>query len=375
MMVVESTAGGTFRHVLGLAAGCRRQGLGVHVVCAARRGSAIAAATATLRAAGVEVHELAMRREVRPWQDALAAARLRRLVVDVGPDVLHLHSSKAGALGRAAVAGLNSRPFVVYSPHAYAFLTQKGAARRWTYWCAERALLPWTDCVVAVSESEAAAAARLGGSAPVVAIPNGVDGVTRVERGPGAPARVRIGWLGRLAWQKNPRAAVTISARLSRLGVQHELIIGGDGPAHHEIVAAIRDLGCAASTRVLGFVHDTEAFHAGLDVLLMTSRSEGLPYVGLDAMTHGTPIVAFDAPGVRDLVAHGETGLLAPQGDVHVLANHLVRLARDPQLRRTFGAVARRRVRRQFRFDRQLQAMCALYESHDRQASGRRAVS
>jgi glycosyltransferase involved in cell wall biosynthesis len=376
MMVVEATAGGTWRHVLDIAAGCHRRGIAVHLVCAVRREPASRSAMAALRGRGVDVIEIDMRREIHPLQDAAAVTHLRELIASIAPDVLHLHSSKAGALGRVAVAGLRrARPYVVYTPHAYAFLTQPGGLVRRLCWCAERALLRWTDCVVAVSGSEARAASRLGGSTHVVTIPNGVESPRRVAPASrAAGTTLRIGWLGRLVWQKNPQAAITTSAALSARGVRHELQLGGDGPYGSAVVSLARRLRCD-SVVVRGFVEDTDTFHAGIDALLVTSRSEGLPYVGLDTMAHGRPIVGFDVPGIRDLVEHGVTGLLAPAGDVDALASHLQRLARDPELRLTLGAAARTRVRRDFPFDRQLRALCRLYQSHGIESAAESAAS
>jgi glycosyltransferase involved in cell wall biosynthesis len=364
MMVIEPASGGTARHVTALALGCRSRGVDVHLVCAICRDEPFSDAWRDVRRAGVKVDEVDMRREIHPLLDGVAALRLRRLIMDAQPDVLHLHSSIAGAVGRSAVVGLGRRaPAVVYTPHAYAFLAQAGMLNRLGYWCVERMLLPWTSRVVAVSPSEGRAATRLGGEERVVIIPNGVDATADAAPGPAARPHLRIGWLGRLSWQKNPEAAVKASFVLSRLGVEHELFLGGDGPMRDGVHRTIAEYHAGGSVRELGFVHDTDAFYAGIDVLLVTSRSDGLPYAGLDAMAHAVPIVGFDVPGVQDLVEHGVHGLLAPLGDAGALAAHLARLARDPELRRDFGLAARDRVRREFQFETQLDRVCGLYES------------
>jgi glycosyltransferase involved in cell wall biosynthesis len=362
MMVIEPTTGGTARHVTALAVGCRARGIDVHLVC--RRDNAFRNAVREVRDAGVHVDEVEMRREIHPLLDSMAAFRIRRLITDASPDVLHLHSSKAGALGRGAVVGLGRRaPAVVYTPHAYAFMAQAGPLHRLCYWCVERVLLPWTNRVVAVSPSEGRAATRLGAEERVAIIPNGVD--TSDDSSPEIAPHpwLRIGWLGRLVWQKNPEAAVKASFVLSRLGVPHELLVGGEGPHRDRLRRAIAECRSEHWVRELGFVEDTEAFHSNIDILLITSRSDGLPYAGLDAMAHAVPIVGFDVPGVQDLVEHGVNGLLAPAGDAGALAAHLARLARDPELRRRFGLAARERVRREFRFETQLDRVCRLYES------------
>jgi glycosyltransferase involved in cell wall biosynthesis len=346
MMAAAVTSGGTARHICEVARGCYHRGFDVHVVCAANRDPAFSSALNELHAQGIAVDELDMRREIDPVRDGAAAIRLRRLVASSDPDVLHLHSSKAGALGRVAAFGRNRHdPVIVYSPHAYAFLTQAGLLNRLGYWCAERALLRWTDCVVAVSKSEERAAAQLGGDGRVVVIPNGVD-VTRIASRPAkdCPGRLRIGWLGRMTRQKRPEAAIKVSGVLSNLGINHQLLLGGGGPEYGQILRMARQASVEDRVRVLGHVLDTDAFYGEIDVLLMTSQSEGLPYAGLDAMAHGIPIVGFDVPGVRDLVEDGVTGLLAPPGDIGVLARQLSRLVREDQ-RRAMGAAAGERVR------------------------------
>lgn len=363
MMVLEATDGGTARHVVDLALGSHSRGLTIHLVCATRRNPEFSHTLSQLRKAGIIVHEFDMRRKVHPLRDIAAVVRLRSLILSTAPDVLHLHSSKAGALGRIAIAGLGQcRPVVVYTPHAYAFLAQPGRLNRWVYRRVESALLPWTDGVVAVSESEGQAACRLAAKDRVVVINNGVDASTNPSRRSGERL-LRVGWLGRLAWQKNPVAAIKTSLALSDLGLDHELLLAGDGPDREQVLTAVRDLRAEKSVRVLGHIRNTDAFLAGIDVFLMTSRTEGLPYAGLDAMTHGLPIVGFDVPGVRDLVDPGVTGLLTTPGDLGELVAHIVRLGRSEELRRSFGVAAQRRVRNDFQLRDQLDKLSLLYRS------------
>jgi glycosyltransferase involved in cell wall biosynthesis len=372
MMVLEATDGGTARHVVDLALGAHSRGFTVHLVCATRREPQFRDTLFQLRKEGITVHEFDMRRKVNPLRDIAAVVRLRSLILNTAPDVLHLHSSKAGALGRSAIIGLGRHcPAVVYTPHAYAFLAQPGRLNRWVYRRVESALLPWTDGVVAVSESEGQAARRLGAKDRVVVINNGINANKHSLRR-SRERLLRIRWLGRLTWQKNPVAAIKTSLALSHLGMDHELLLAGDGPDREQVLAAIRELRAEASVRLLGHIHDTDAFLAGSDVFLMTSRTEGLPYAGLDAMAHGLPIVGFDVPGVQDLVEPGVTGLLTTPGDSSELAANIARLGRSEELRRSFGFAAQRRVRNDFQLHEQLDQLSLLYRSltAGRMASG-----
>lgn len=358
MIVAQPTAGGTARHVAELAVGCRTRAIDVHLVCGRSTSAAHRRFVEELRARDIPVEQLDMDRELSPGRDALAAMQLRHMITQTAPHVVHLHSSKAGALGRMAVIGLRRRPAVVYTPHAYAFLAQPGTLQRHCYRWLERAMAPWVDRIVAVSSSEAQAAACVGCGARVVVVPNGVAAHAAARRHETAP--LRIGWLGRMTWQKNAPAAVTASLVLAKLGIEHELWMGGEGSELEHVRAAIVDAG-ASWIQLLGHVVDTHAFYEHIDLLLNSSRAEGLPYVGLDAMARGLPIVGFDVPGVRDLVEHGTTGFLAPAGDPGALAALLARLARSADLRRTMGEAARRRVREGFQLERQLDCICELY--------------
>jgi len=364
MIVLEATSGGTLRHIAELAPRLQERGLKVSLVCSANRQPPCYPVLASLGCTGIEVHEISMCREIHLLQDCTATVSLRRLIGTVKPDILHLHSSKAGALGRIARASmLGNAPAVVYTPHCYAFLAQPGAWNRTLYRWIERYLLLWTNRVIAVSESEAAIAAGLGARHKVRTIVNGVVLPNDFCMPPSTNCKFRIGWLGRMIWQKNPQAAVKASFVLNRLGVEHQLEMGGDGPSLRAVENIIRELGCEHSVRLHGHVANGEAFYAGLEAFLMTSRVEGLPYSGLDAMAHGIPIVGFDVPGIRDLVKHGANGLLSPVQDTGALAAHLARLAQDPVLRRKLGAEARIRVIAEFPLERQVERLCSLYHS------------
>jgi glycosyltransferase involved in cell wall biosynthesis len=162
---------------------------------------------------------------------------------------------------------------------------------------------------------------------------------------------VLVGLLGQLVPHKGALAFL----EAGRIALAEEpalrFLIAGPGPAgfRGRVAAAI------------GSGQDPERFHllpahadaAGLlracDVVgLTTTTPDPFPRAVLEAMAHGRPVAAFDSGGTREMVVHGETGLLVPSGDVVALAGALVRLARDPALRGGMGAAAVRRVGERF---------------------------
>jgi glycosyltransferase involved in cell wall biosynthesis len=129
-----------------------------------------------------------------------------------------------------------------------------------------------------------------------------------------------------------------------RLGERAHLVVAGDGPLRKrfELDVAARDLG--PFVHVLGHRADIPQILAAIDVFILTSDSEGLPGVLIEAQMAGCPVVTVPVGGVRDLVDEGETGIVTDGLDPEELAQRVVELLRDPQLRFRLGERARRRA-------------------------------
>ena len=380
LLVMEATYGGTGRYLRQVTLGLLGRGVEVEVVCSARRFPAFAEVMEEMRAAGAGVTEIDMRREVRPIRDALAILRLRRVFRRLDPDVIHLHSSKAGALGRVAAAATRSAP-VAYSPHAYAFLDRTSRWRSSLYLLVEKALGGLTHRLVAVSESEGRLTVEhaLVPQDKVAVVRNGVEVSTATchaafqEQRGSARRPVRLGSLGRLERQKAPLRLLGLASELRQQGIAFTLDIAGSGSLLEECRHACRTRGLLDCIRFRPSEIEPEGFHASIDVFIIPSTYEGLPYSVLDAMASRLPVVGFDVVGVNDLVVPGTTGFLASPFRIDEMARHVSRLASDPELRRSMGRMAAERVRTHFRFDRQIEELIAVYRSlAPRRASSRR---
>jgi glycosyltransferase involved in cell wall biosynthesis len=132
------------------------------------------------------------------------------------------------------------------------------------------------------------------------------------------------------------------------------LVAGRETQPGHlaELERLVRDLGLGEHVRFLGLRDDVPALMAAADVYAMPSLGEPFGLVFAEAMAMELPVVALDSGGAPEVVEHGHTGLLAPEGDVAALAEHLAALVGDPELRRTMGAEGRKRVESQFTTDR-----------------------
>lgn len=273
--------------------------------------------------------------------------RLARIVADAAPDVLHLHSSKAGLAGRLAVRG---RVPTIFQPHLWSFQVASGplatASLAW-----ERAAARWTHRLLCVGDDELAAGRRAGVHADAVVVPNGVDtdalrpaarGAARAALGlPDAPTVVCV---GRLAEQKGQDLLLGAWPGVLGRVPDARLVLVGDGPAGERW----RALPGADHPSVIwaGPADSPARWYHAADVVVLPSRSEGMALVPLEAMACGRAVVAFDVGGVRQSVA--DAGAVVPRGDVAALAGALTRRLLDPATAAAEGRRGRERAVREF---------------------------
>ena len=175
-------------------------------------------------------------------------------------------------------------------------------------------------------------------------IPNGIDLERyRPSQASAETDRATLLFLGRLKKYKRVDLVLEAVAALAREGLDVELMVAGEGEELEPLRARAEALGIADRVQLLGFVDErlkVELLRRAW-VHVLTSPKEGWGISNLEAAACGTPSVASDAPGLRESVVDGETGLLVPHGDVAALTEALGRLLRDRDLRARMGRRAR----------------------------------
>lgn len=295
-----------------------------------------------VRRAGAEHRTLDMARQPGP-RDLVDLWALRRLAK--GRDVVHLHSSKAAALGRIAAMTLGRRrPAVIVTPHYWSWLV--GGRLAPLYRWVERALARRCDAIVAVSEAEAAdGRAVLPTPERITLIHNGVDRERfspegpAAERDPGAPLVVCV---GRLSEQKGQDLAIRALALLADPTVRLRLVGGESANGERERLGALADsLRVADRIEWRGEVDDAAPELRAADVIVAPSRWEGMSLVFLEAMACGAAMVVADVAGSE---AVDGAGIVVPRDDPAGLAAAIERLLADPALRGWLGDAARDRT-------------------------------
>jgi len=347
--VVEATIAGVRTHVQVVTAGLDQRRFQSVVACPLRRENACGDDQFVnfLTSVGIPIVPVAMRRSISLRADSAALWRLVGVFRSQRFDIIHLHSSKAGFLGRLAarVAGVGAA--VVYSPHGLSFLGEQSPSKRRLYLALERIAGRMCDRIIAVSAGEHQVIAQAGLISPdrIVQIDNGITPIAlpagfdrsamRCALGQPGSAPL-IGTVARLSNQKNPRLFLDAAAQVLRNEPEARFVWCGGGELLESARAYARDLGIEAACCFLGHRSDAHQVLAALDYFWLTSDFEGLPLAPLEAMALQVPVIATDVVGTRDLLASG-AGLLVPRGDAPALALATMRLIYAPERSAALG--------------------------------------
>jgi glycosyltransferase involved in cell wall biosynthesis len=318
--------------------------------------------TNLLQAAGVPYRPLrSLRRSIHPVRDFLAARELAAAVREFAPDIMSVHTAKAGWIGRAVAARLGIPS--VYTPHGWPIGDRMGPRAGVLFEWAERVASHWTSAIVCVCEGERNLALhkRLAQADRLHVIYNGVHDIPAGLRADVTAVPPRIVSVARLEAPKDP---VTLLRALENIRAQPwELDLVGDGPLEPELRRLAAGMGIADRVRFLGYVCDPAEVLARAQLFVLSSRSEGFPRSVLEAMRAGLPVVASAVGGIPEAVSDGIEGLLVPRGDLGALAAALSGLLANGERRRQMGLHARRSYEERFRFERMADETQAVYAS------------
>ncbi len=281
-----------------------------------------------------------MVRSVRGAADLAALDAMRRALRRLEPELVHTHTSKAGALGRVA-ARLVSVPAKVHTVHGWMF-GHAGGAHASSMIRAERMLARWCDRLVVVTPDDRSTglAHRIGRSSQYVLIRSGIETpafgfdassrrAARAELGLSDKAEL-IGTVGRLAEQKDPLTLLVAFRSVRQQRPDAHLAFVGDGPLRPELEEAIVRWDLADSVHLVGAQREPARWYSAMDLFTLSSRWEGLPRVALEAIAAGLPVVGTRVGGMEDLAVHHEVSLCEP-GDEFALGAELRRVLDAPK--------------------------------------------
>jgi glycosyltransferase involved in cell wall biosynthesis len=354
--VAQPVTGGVAAYVLPLLQDQARQGREVALACPPD-----GTLPARAKEAGIAVVPWPASRNPGP-QTLLETARLARVVSGTNPDVVHLHSSKAGLAGRLALRG--RRP-TIFQPHGWSFEVPTGALRRVVVaW--ERLAARWADALVCVSQGEAERGAAAGIDARWAVIATGIDlaAFPPADDDARVAARRRLGLggaplvvcVGRLSRAKGQDVLLDAWPLVRAAVPEAGLVLVGDGPTRAGL-----ERRAVAGTTFAGERPDVSDWLAAADVAVMPSRWEGMSLGLLEAMATSRSVVATDVAGAREALGQNSSAIV-PVEDRVALADALARRLQDPALARAEGEASRRRAEAAYDFAWTTKAFTELYE-------------
>lgn len=281
---------------------------------------------------------------------------------DARPTLLNGHGFKGLVYGWLSALCLGL-PLIV-TQHGF---TPRSRKQRFYAWLSLRLCrTAQVRAVVCVADS----IARLHRQAGVRAgklhvLPNGLPPAPAVTylRPPAAPPAPLIGFVGRLSAEKGPDLFVELAIALCRRNPRLHAVLLGEGPQQEALQQSVDDADLHGRILLPGYRKDLPAWLRALDVLVISSRSEGTPMVLLEAMQAGVPVAAFAVGGIPDVLDHEASGLLVAPGEVDELARQVARLLLDKALCRALTEQARLAQLRHYHLPAQTERWRQLYRN------------
>jgi len=324
-----------------------------------------------------------MRREVNLYQDRLAYQKIKQLIQEFKPDIVHTHASKPGALGRFAASQLGV-PVIIHTFHGHSFHSYFNAVTTRFYREVERYLASKSSCIIALSEKqkiELVTKHKICSENKVRIVPLGFD-LDRFQDNISTKRQsfraeynlsddeIAIGIIGRLVPIKNHELflrALKILRYRSKKKIRAFIV--GDGEEKAHLIDLCREFeldftqqkGERATVTFTSWIKDIDYVNAGIDIVTLTSKNEGTPVSLIEAQAANKPIVSTNVGGIENIVRTGLTALLSETNNHVTLANNLLRLVEDDELRNEFGAAGWSYVHEKFHYQRLAQDTAQLY--------------
>lgn len=311
-----------------------------------------------------------LQREIAPLSDVRAFAHIAAALRTFRPHVVHTHLSKAGLLGRLAAKAAGA-PAIVHTYHGNVLDGYFDPLRARVFLGLERALARISTRVVAISRGQRREIERLGiaRGERIVEIPLGFDlapftdpprGLLRRELALDRSVPL-VGIVARLVPIKRVDVFLDAAEEVARQRPDAHFLVVGDGEEAGRLRARAERIGIAAHTHFVGWRSDLPAVYGDLDVVVLTSDSEGTPVSILEALAARRPVVATAVGGVPDVLGANERGLLVPRRDPGALGEAIVTLLGSRGRGETLAAAGRSYVLAEHGADALIDRISGLY--------------
>ena len=309
-----------------------------------------------------------MQRNPNFFSDRKALKKIKEIIREFEPDIVHTHAAKAGALGRKAASDCKV-PVIVHTFHGHVFHSYFSKYKTELYRQIEKRLASRSTGIIAISDiqkHELSSVFRIAPAKKIEVIPLGFDlnpfqenisekRKTTRENYQLANDQIAVAIVGRLAPIKNHDLFLK-AAKITQKKTSQKLVffIVGDGELRADIETKISTLKAEFNIdiRMTSWIKDIKTFNAGMDVICLTSNNEGTPVSLIEAQACNIPIVSTNVGGVMDIVDEGQTGYVVPKDDAEAFAEKLLLITEDEKNRERLSQNGWSFVKNKFHYTR-----------------------
>ena len=289
-------------------------------------------------------------REINPIFDLFSIIKLIFIINKTKPDVIHAHSAKAGVIAR--IASFFFKIKVLYTPHAFSYLSANSKFKRFLFLIVEKILRTKNTIVLATSNSEKNQAIHTVGfdQKKVFVLENAIDTNTIGEDKDlekTLKGKTYICTVGRPSFQKNLEMLIKAFEAVTQNNSKVHLFIIGAGeysPRKDKIIQMINKRNLNNRVTILPWISrkQVQTYIKNAKLYVSSSRYEGMPYSVIESMALSRPSVLTNTDGNRDLVIDKKSGFLVEVGDDLEMANKIITLLNDNKLRNSFALQAKK---------------------------------
>jgi glycosyltransferase involved in cell wall biosynthesis len=325
-----------------------------------------------------------IKRDLNFKNDRAAYKKIKNIIAEFKPDIVHTHASKAGAVGRLAASNMKV-PVIVHTFHGHVFHSYFGKMKTEFYKSVERYLAKKTTAIVAISElqkKELVEIHKIAGAEKVKVIQLGFDLDRFLTNNEENRKKFRqqylidddefvVSIIGRLAPVKNHNMFLEVISEVKKKTEKKiRAFIIGDGETRAKTEAKAKELGLdfvdfpnekrKAELTFTSWIKEIEFPVAGSDVICLTSDNEGTPVSLIEAQAGGRPVLSTNVGGVADITS-SETAMISSKGDVKTMAENLLELINSPLKIKSMSEKGVLFSSSKFHYSRLVSEMAALY--------------
>ncbi len=309
-----------------------------------------------------------LKRDIHFWNEIQTAQELFQIFKREKPDIVHLNSSKIGAIG-AVVARFAQVPKIIFTGHGWAWNEDRALPSKILITAIHWLTIQLCHTTIAVCKDVKRQILRLPfvPSQKIAVIPNGIGAITFEEKHAarskigGGSEKVWIGAIGELHRNKGFDILIDAFSKLDYEALNLGLYIIGEGEERKNLEALIAAKGLQEYVYLVGFVPQAATLLKAFDIFVMSSRTEAFPYVLLEAGLAQLPVIAPRVGGIPEIITHMKTGLLFDRGDAQELTRNIQRALRDTALVAEMSQAIRKEVENVYTIDHMVDETIAIY--------------